>query len=86
MAVDLLDISFYSQANPDLALAGLTTDDQLRNHFFQSGLGEGRQFSPVVNLNFYRASNPDLTPSILPQNADLYNHLSNYGVAEGRRF
>lgn len=84
MTANLFDVNYYRQANPDLAAAGLTTDEQLANHFFSSGIYEGRAFSRFADLNFYRASNPDLAGIF--DNRALYEHLANNGVAEGRRF
>ncbi|PSF38093.1 hypothetical protein C7H19_06375 [Aphanothece hegewaldii CCALA 016] len=83
MAVNLFDVGYYREVNPDLALNGLTTDEQATAHFFSTGITENRLFSRFVDLNFYRASNSDLSSFDAPS---LYNHLSNFGVAEGRRF
>ncbi|MBR8829981.1 MAG: hypothetical protein N5P05_000471 [Chroococcopsis gigantea SAG 12.99] len=88
MSVNLFDVNFYRQANPDLVANGLVTDQQLTAHFFQYGIEESfRKFSPTADLNFYRASNQDLAnnPS-LNTNRALYDHLSNYGVGNGRAF
>lgn len=84
MTANLFDVNYYRQANQDLAAVGLTTDDQLTNHFLTSGVFEERQFSRFANLSFYRASNPDL--AVLNNNLSLYNHLAENGVREGRRF
>jgi hypothetical protein len=81
MAINLLDLNFYRQSNPDLA--GFS-DVDLTNHFFNFGLNEGRTFSRFVELSFYRSANPDLAG--FADNSSLYDHLSNFGVQEGRRF
>lgn len=86
MAVDLLDVGYYREANPDLAGAGIVSDDQLRNHFFSFGLEENRSFSRIINFGVYRASNGDLAGAGVDTNTELYSHLANYGVSEGRRF
>ncbi|MFB2973750.1 C2 family cysteine protease [Aerosakkonema sp. BLCC-F183] len=86
MSIDLFDASYYQAANPDLAKAGITTEAQLRAHFETTGLNEGREFSPFVNLNVYRASNGDLQAAGLTTNQQLLAHLQNKGVAEGRNF
>lgn len=86
MSVDLFDANFYRAANSDLAAAGLTTDAQLRSHFQNFGIDEGRLFSSVANINFYRASNSDLAAAGLNTNRQALNHLQNFGVAEGRNF
>ncbi|MBW4494515.1 MAG: hypothetical protein KME26_15810 [Oscillatoria princeps RMCB-10] len=86
MAKDLFDVNYYRQVNPDLAAAGLTADQQLRLHFQQFGLNEGRPFSPLINLNFYRQANPDLKAAGLTTNKQLFEHLQNFGLQEGRKF
>ncbi|MBW4447258.1 MAG: hypothetical protein KME38_10420 [Spirirestis rafaelensis WJT71-NPBG6] len=83
MAINLFDANFYRAANPDLGAAGLTTDSQLRSHFDNFGLNEGRRFSLFADLSFYRASNSDLGSF---NNRQLYDHLQNNGVQEGRQF
>ncbi|PSF38094.1 hypothetical protein C7H19_06380 [Aphanothece hegewaldii CCALA 016] len=84
MTANLFDVNYYRQANPDLAINGVITDEQLTNHFFTYGVFEaGRQFSRLADLSFYRASNSDLASL---DNLSLYNHLANNGVKEGRRF
>ncbi len=85
MAVNLFDVNYYRQVNPDLAAGGLSTDQQLTDHFFRSGLNEGRTFSRFVDLNYYRASNPDIA-AVRPTYRDLYDHLANSGVAQQRKF
>ncbi|WP_254563508.1 PPC domain-containing protein [Oscillatoria sp. HE19RPO] len=87
MTVNLFNPSFYSFSNPDLAAAGLTSNEQLLAHFQSVGIEEGRQFSPLVNLNsIYRQQNSDLAAAGLTNNRELLNHLQTFGVAEGRDF
>lgn len=86
MAVNLFDVGYYREVNPDLAVAGLTTDEQLTNHFFSFGINENRLFSRFVDLNFYRASNPDVVAVFGADQLGVYNQLANLGVQEGRRF
>jgi hypothetical protein len=76
MPLDLFESGFYLAANPDLRSAGLTTEAQLRNHFFGSGLNEGRQFNAAIgSLDFYRRMNPDLTTAGLRSNRQLYDQV-----------
>lgn len=82
MAVNLFDPNYYRKANADLAKAGMS-DTQLKDHFQQYGLNEGRSFSPFADLNFYRASNSDLAGMT---NQQAFDHLQQYGCAEGRTF
>ncbi|MBD2771641.1 S8 family serine peptidase [Iningainema tapete] len=80
MSVNLFDANFYRAANLDLQ--GFNNAQAL-SHFQNTGLNEGRAFSPFVDLNFYRASNADLSGF---SNRQAYEHLSNTGIREGRKF
>lgn len=89
MAVDLaeiFDVGYYARANPDLGTVGLTTFDQLFNHFQDYGLQEGRDFSAVIDLEYYAEQNPDLASVGLRTNEQLAWHLCNYGINEKRDF
>lgn len=83
MTVNLFNAAFYQSVNPDLAVAGLTTQEQLFEHFQAFGLREGRAFLPLVDLNFYRENNADLAAF---DNQQLFEHLQTHGIAEGRTF
>ncbi|MBE9040379.1 hypothetical protein IQ235_06180 [Oscillatoriales cyanobacterium LEGE 11467] len=83
MTNNLLDLDYYRQVNPDLANF---TDEQATQHFFDFGLREGRDFSPIVDLDLYRAANPDLAAVGFTENRQFFDHLSTFGVAEGRLF
>jgi len=47
---DLFNEATYAAANPDLAAAGLVTEDQLAMHWIQFGMDEGRTgaYDPVI--------------------------------------
>ena len=83
MTVNLLDLNYYRQVNPELANF---TDEQATEHFFNFGLREGRDFSPIVDLDLYKEANPDLTDAGFTENRQFFDHLANFGVAEGRLF
>ncbi|MBE9041944.1 hypothetical protein IQ235_14265 [Oscillatoriales cyanobacterium LEGE 11467] len=83
MNSNLLNLDYYRRVNPDLANF---TDEQATQHFFNFGLREGRDFSPVVDLDLYRAANPDLAAVGFTENRQFFDHLSNFGVGEGRLF
>ena len=83
MTVNLLDLDYYRRVNPDLANF---TDEQATQHFFDFGLREGRDFSPVVDLDLYKAANPDIAAVGFSENRQFFDHLANFGVAEGRLF
>lgn len=86
MPINLFDADFYAAANPDLALAGLTSASQLREHFQAFGIDESRRFSPTADLSYYRQLNSDLQAVGLTSNRQLYAHLENFGIQEGRAF
>ncbi len=89
MSIDinqLFDARYYALLNPDLAAVGINTDDELYRHFRNSGLAEGRPFSPFIDIHVYRAENPDLEQNGLYSNKQLYRHLERNGIREGRKF
>ncbi|MDY6939252.1 MAG: hypothetical protein SWY16_16500 [Cyanobacteriota bacterium] len=83
MMTHLLDLDYYRRVNSDLANF---SDEQATQHFFDFGLREGRDFSPVVDLDLYKAANPDLVAVGFTENRQFFDHLSRHGVAEGRLF
>lgn len=85
MATNLFDANLYRSLYSDLGKAGLTTDEQLRQHFLSIGIVEGRQFSKYVDLNYYTNSYPDLKSAGLNSKLQLFNHAEQFGAAEGRR-
>lgn len=85
MATNLFDANLYRSLYPDLARAGVTTDDQLRQHFLVAGINEGRQFSNYLDLNYYTNSYPDLKNAGLNTKLQLFNHAEQFGATEGRR-
>ncbi len=86
MSINIFDADFYAAANPDLALAGLTSASQLSQHFQAFGIEENRRFSPAADLSYYRQINSDLQDAGLTSNRQLYEHLENFGIREGRSF
>lgn len=85
MSVNLFNANLYRSLYPDLARAGLTTDEQLRQHFLTNGINEGRTFSSFINLNYYKVGHSDLGKAGLTTNQQLFAHLENFGASEGRR-
>jgi hypothetical protein len=79
-----VDLNTYRANNPDLAAAGLTTNQQLYDHLSAIGAAEGRNFSPVFNANVYRALNADLQAAGL-NNEQLFDHFRAFGINEGRQ-
>jgi len=85
----LFDEEAYLEQNPDLAqfqlevqASGFTFD--LRQHFFEFGQFEGREFSAFFNITEYAQSNPDVVAVISRE--DLLTHFLDVGLAEGREF
>lgn len=85
VATPLFNVDAYKANNPDLADAGVTTDAQLRTHFYKYGAAEGRNAmsSTVFNLEYYKAQNADLVNAGLTD-AQIVRHFYEYGAAEGR--
>lgn len=85
VATPLFNVDAYKANNPDLADAGITTDAQLRAHFYAYGAAEGRNAlsSQVFNLDYYKAQNADLVNAGL-SDAQIVRHFYEYGAAEGR--
>lgn len=85
VATPLFNVDAYKANNPDLADAGVTTDAQLRAHFYKFGAAEGRNAlsSTVFNLEYYKAQNTDLVNAGL-SDAQIVRHFYEYGAAEGR--
>ncbi len=77
---DYFDAELYLLANPDLI--GLNPD-QLRTHFTERGVAEGRRIIVPFDQNFYRFANPDLAGL---NNRELFDHFINGGLDQGRRF
>jgi len=82
----VFEAGYYSRMNPDLQAAGLVNSEQLFNQFLQSGVNEGRSFSPYVDLAFYGSVNPDLAAIGLSNPKQLLDHLITYGINEKRLF
>ncbi|HEY9299291.1 MAG TPA: hypothetical protein VIQ31_23605, partial [Phormidium sp.] len=83
---DLFDVEFYKEANPDLVAAGLT-DAQLLEHFQNSGLNEGRRFTPYFDVNYYVNNNPDLLAAGFNNDKGrAFEHFLRFGLEENRAF
>ncbi len=74
----------YAALNPDLASAGITSEEQLRNHFLLCGMKEGRVAKKDFNLAVYKTKNPDLVSAFGDDNISYYMHYINCGQAENR--
>lgn len=85
IASKFLDLEVYKKANPDLADAGLTSNEALRYHFYEYGMREGRTaVNPeIFDLGVYKSSNADLVDAGLSDN-QIIHHFYQYGYSEGR--
>ena len=80
----VFNATYYAQHNPDLAAAGITSDQALLSHFVSSGMNEGRQGSEEFNVYAYMNRYPDLKASYGNNLKSYYLHYINNGKAEGR--
>jgi hypothetical protein len=76
------DVMVYRDRNPDLA--GMT-DAQLKKHWLEHGIKEGRASSTVLDLGFYRSNNPDLKEAFGTNYEKLYEHFITKGYKEYRK-
>jgi hypothetical protein len=65
-------------------LAGLT-EAQLKEHWLNSGIAEGRSASAILDLDYYYRNNADLQQAYGKDFVALYNHFINKGYKEGRK-
>jgi hypothetical protein len=72
----------YRDRNKDLA--GMT-DAQLKEHWLNHGIEEGRPSSVVLDLGFYLNNNPDLKETFGTDYKALYNHFITKGYKEYRK-
>lgn len=80
----VFDAKYYSSRYPDLAAAGLKTDEELFAHFITCGMKEGRQGNEEFNVHAYKAKYPDLRKAFGDNLENYYYHYILFGKAEGR--
>ncbi len=76
------DVMVYRDRYPDLA--GMT-DAQLKDHWLNHGIKEGRASSPVLDLGFYLNNNPDLQEEFGTDYEKVYEHFITKGYKEKRK-
>ena len=81
----LFDAVYYADNNIDVRNAFGYDETQLRNHYYNYGIAEGRIASPVFNVHYYLGMYPDLYSAFNNDFASAFNHFVNYGIYEGRR-
>ena len=80
----VFDPAYYAKKNPGLAKAGLTSVGQLKNHWANYGIKEGRQASKGFNSSDYLKINKDVAAAGLDTPKQAINHWLNHGMKEGR--
>ena len=76
------DTMVYRDRNPDLA--GMS-DEELKKHWLEHGIDEGRGSSPVLDLGFYLNNNEDLKNLYGNDYRKAYEHFINHGYKEKRK-
>ena len=86
VASQFFDWQVYRDNNPDLVMAGLTSQAALIRHFNAYGINEARVFlNPrLFDAQYYAQHNPDLAAAGIISQAALEQHFKIYGVNEGR--
>lgn len=75
---------YYASQNGDLKAAFGNNEEQLRNHWKNYGIKEGRTASPILDLKYYVSKNADLKKAFGTDYAQAYSHFINYGYKEFR--
>ena len=76
------DPSIYRARNKDLEKL---TDEQLKNHWYTMGIGEGRTASVILDLVYYQENNPDLKARYGDDYVALYQHFITEGYRQYRK-
>ena len=76
------DVMVYRDRNKDLADY---TDAQLKEHWLNHGIKEGRASSTILDLQFYLNNNPDLKAAFGTDYEKIYNHFITSGYKEYRK-
>ena len=76
------DVMVYRDRNPDLA--GMT-DSELKTHWKNNGIKEGRPSSTILDLGFYLNNNSDLKAAFGSDYQKAYNHFITSGYKEYRK-
>lgn len=80
----VFDATYYANKYPDLKAAFGTNETALFNHFYNSGMAEGRQGSEEFNVQAYMNRYPDLKSAFGNDLKKYYVHYVTSGKAEGR--
>lgn len=81
---EFFNAQHYANHNADLLVAGYKNYEQLRIHWINFGISEGRIAHPAFHAASYRARYPDLQAAFGNNTAAYYWHYVNHGQYEGR--
>lgn len=81
----VFDPKYYASKYPDLASAGIKTNEQLFNHFIKYGMQERRQAIATFDVRAYSAYYVDLRAAFGAHWEYYYRHYIQHGKAEGRK-
>ena len=76
------DAMVYRDRNPDIAHM---TNDELKEHWLNHGIKEGRAASTILDLGFYLNNNSDLQKAFGTDYKAVYNHFITKGYKEYRK-
>ena len=80
----LFDATYYADRYSDLKEAFGYNKSQLKLHWLNFGIKEGRTASPVYDPAYYVKKYSDLKSAYKTDYEALYNHFINFGINEGR--
>ena len=80
----MFNSTYYADMYPDIKQAFGYNEEALRNHYYNYGIKEGRQASPVFNCKYYLENNEDVRNAFGENYEEVFNHFVNYGIKEGR--
>ena len=80
----LFDATYYADKYSDLKKAFGYNKSQLKSHWLNFGIKEGRTASPVYDPAYYVKKYSDLKSAYKTDYEALYNHFINFGINEGR--
>lgn len=75
---------YYYNTYPDLRTAIGNDSDKLFEHFYSSGMAEGRQGCETFDVFVYQANNPDLAETFGDDLKAYYDHYVRTGCYENR--
>ena len=81
----VFDPQFYASKYSDLRNAFGKDENELRKHYLNYGINEGRQGSIVFDVSFYRNAYRDLQNAFGGDNKKYVSHFIQNGINEGRR-